>query len=49
MVDLYEISKTDEEQILSLYYAYRESELSGNANASLLKKINGIFLKLFTK
>jgi len=47
MVDLDKISKADEEQILSLYCAYRKSELSGNANVGLLEEMNGIFEKLF--
>lgn len=47
MVDLDKISKTDEEQILSLYCAYRKSELSGNAKADLLEEMNGIFVGLF--
>ena len=48
MVDLDKISKTDEEQILSLYCAYRKSELSGKVNTKLLEEMNDIFLKLFT-
>lgn len=48
MVDLDKINKTDEERILNLYYEYRESQLSGKANTSLLHEINGIFLKKFT-
>ena len=43
MADLDKISKKDEEQILNLYYEYRKSELSGNANIDLLEKINNIF------
>ena len=48
MVNLDKINKTDEERILNLYYEYRESQLSGKANTSLLHEINGIFLKKFT-
>ena len=47
MADLDKISKKDEEQILNLYYEYRKSELSGNANIDLLEKINNIFLMNF--
>lgn len=47
-VDLYKISKADEEKILNLYCEYRKSELSGNANEELLKEMNGIFVKLFS-
>ena len=47
MVDLDKISKPDEEKILNLYYEYRNSELSGNANVGLLEEMNGIFVELF--
>lgn len=48
MIDISKISKTDEEKILSLYCAYRKSELSGKADADLLEAMNGVFEKLFT-
>ncbi|MCK9236006.1 MAG: Eco57I restriction-modification methylase domain-containing protein [Bacteroidales bacterium] len=48
MVDLDKISKTDEKQILALFFEYRKSELSGNPNIGLLEAINGIFVKLFS-
>lgn len=47
MVDLSKINKVEEEKILNLYYEYRKSELSGNADVGLLEEMNGIFVKLF--
>lgn len=47
MLDLDKISKADQEKILSLYCKYRNSELSGKANAGLLEEMNEIFVELF--
>lgn len=48
MVNLDLINKEDEKKILNLYKNYRKSELSGNANTSLLEAINDIFVSIFT-
>ncbi|MDO5510484.1 MAG: Eco57I restriction-modification methylase domain-containing protein [Weeksellaceae bacterium] len=48
MVDLDKINKEDEENILKLYFKYRQAELSNNPNYKILEEINSIFINLFT-
>jgi adenine-specific DNA-methyltransferase len=47
MVDLYRISKKDEEEILNLYHEYRKTALEKKPKESLLSDINSKFVDIF--
>lgn len=48
IVDLSKIDAQDEQKILNLYHEYRQSSIVKKSNEELLKKMNTIFVNIFT-